>query len=124
MIEKEEGLKRYVGVLGLSANIINIIIGAGIFIIPAIVAENMRATSNVAYIFCGFLITLIMLCFAESGSKITDTGGYTVPILSSIIILYLLSNLKTAEKIGIAVFIAILTVIYAILIYYKKKNND
>lgn len=75
MKEKEEGLKRYVGVLGLSANIVNIIVGAGIFVIPAIVAENMGATSIVAYLFCGFLIALIMLCFAEAGSKVTDTGG-------------------------------------------------
>lgn len=75
MKEKEEGLKRYVGVLGLSANIVNIIVGAGIFVIPAIVAENMGATSIIAYLFCGFLIALIMLCFAEAGSKVTDTGG-------------------------------------------------
>ncbi len=75
MKEKEEGLKRYVGVLGLSANIVNIIVGAGIFVIPAIIAENMGSTSIVAYLFCGFLITLIMLCFAEAGSKVTNTGG-------------------------------------------------
>ena len=75
MKEQEEGLKRYVGVLGLSANIVNIIVGAGIFVIPAIVAENMGSTSIVAYLFCGFLIALIMLCFAETGSKVTNTGG-------------------------------------------------
>jgi len=75
MKQKEEGLKREVGVLGLSANIVNIIVGAGIFVIPAIVAENMGSTSIVAYLFCGVLIALIMLCFAEAGSKVTDTGG-------------------------------------------------
>lgn len=75
MKEKEEGLKRYVGVLGLTANIVNIIVGAGIFVIPAIVAEHMGATSIVAYLFCGVLISLIMLCFAEAGSKVTNTGG-------------------------------------------------
>lgn len=75
MKEKEEGLKRYVGVLGLSANIVNIIVGAGIFVIPAIIAEKMGSTSIVAYLVCGFLIALIMLCFAEIGSKVTNTGG-------------------------------------------------
>ena len=75
MKQKEEGLKREVGVFGLSANIVNIIVGAGIFVIPAIVAENMGSTSIVAYLFCGILIALIMLCFAEAGSKVTDTGG-------------------------------------------------
>ncbi len=38
MNQKEEGLKRELGVFGLSANIVNIIVGAGIFVIPAIVA--------------------------------------------------------------------------------------
>ena len=75
MKEQEEGLKRYVGLLGLTANIINIIVGAVIFVIPAIVAENMGSTSIVAYLFCGFLIALIMLYFAEAGSKVTNTGG-------------------------------------------------
>ncbi|OIQ37624.1 MAG: amino acid permease [Bacteroidetes bacterium MedPE-SWsnd-G1] len=75
MKEQDEGLKRYVGPLGLAANIINIIVGAGIFVIPAIVAEKMGATSIVAYLFCGILIGLIMLCFAEAGSKVTTTGG-------------------------------------------------
>ncbi len=61
MKEKEEGLKRSIGVFGLSANIVNIIVGAGIFVIPAIVAENMGSTSIVAYLFCGVLIALILL---------------------------------------------------------------
>lgn len=75
MIKKEEGLKRRVGVLGLSANIINIIIGSGIFVLPAVVASYMGASSIIAYLFCGLLMGMIMLCFAEAGSKVTNTGG-------------------------------------------------
>lgn len=75
MIQKEEGLKRSVGVLGLSANIINIIIGSGIFVLPAVVASYMGASSIIAYLFCGLLMGMIMLCFAEAGSKVTNTGG-------------------------------------------------
>ncbi|WP_372753230.1 APC family permease [Mariniflexile sp.] len=75
MIQKEENLTRSVGVLGLSANIINIMIGAGIFALPAVIASKMGASSVIAYIFCGILIALIMLCFAEAGSKVTNTGG-------------------------------------------------
>lgn len=75
MIQKEEGLKRRVGVFGLSANIINIIIGSGIFVLPAVVAFYMGASSIIAYLFCGFLMAMIMLCFAEAGSKVTNTGG-------------------------------------------------
>ncbi|MEZ4793035.1 MAG: APC family permease [Gelidibacter sp.] len=75
MVEKEEGLKRSVGVLGLSANIVNIIIGSGIFVLPAIVAGFMGASSIIAYVFCGLLMAMVMLCFAEAGSKVTNTGG-------------------------------------------------
>ncbi len=71
----KNNLKREIGLLGLSANIINIVIGAGIFVLPAIVAAGLGSASIFAYLFCGILITLIMLCYAEVGSKITDTGG-------------------------------------------------
>src|SRR5690606_23926112 len=54
---------------------INVIIGSGIFVLPAIVAAGMGASGFFAYLFCGLLIALIMLCFAEVGSKITTTGG-------------------------------------------------
>jgi APA family basic amino acid/polyamine antiporter len=68
-----EGLKREITVWGLSANLINTIIGASIFIMPAIVAEGLGAAGILAYLFCGLLIALIMLCFAEAGSKITSS---------------------------------------------------
>ena len=71
----QEGLKREVGVWGLSANIVNIIVGAGIFVLPAIIAEIMGASGIIVYLFCGFLISLVMLCFAEAGSKVTRSGG-------------------------------------------------
>jgi amino acid transporter len=72
---KETGLKREIGVWGLSANIVNIIVGAGIFVLPAIVAEIMGSSGIIVYLFCGFLIALVMLCFAEAGSKVTRSGG-------------------------------------------------
>lgn len=75
MIHQEEEFKRTIGVIGLSANIMNVIIGAGIFALPAIVAASMGASSIIAYVFCGILMALIMLCFAEASSKVTQTGG-------------------------------------------------
>lgn len=71
----KEGLIREINVWGLSAHIINIMVGASIFVMPAIVAEGLGSAGITAYLFCGFLIMLIMLCFAEVGSKITSSGG-------------------------------------------------
>lgn len=75
MKSTNEDLKREIGVWGLSANIVNIIVGAGIFVLPAIIAEIMGASGIIVYLFCGFLIALVMLCFAEAGSKVTRSGG-------------------------------------------------
>lgn len=74
-MNSEEGLKREIGLWGLTSNIINVVIGSGIFVLPAIVSERLGAAGILAYLFCGFLITMIMLCFAEVGSRITVTGG-------------------------------------------------
>jgi amino acid transporter len=51
----EEGLKREISVWGLSAHMINIIIGASIFVMPAIVAEELGSAGIIAFLFCGFL---------------------------------------------------------------------
>ena len=80
MGKSSENLKREIGFTGLSANIINTVIGAGIFALPAIIAADLGPASILAYVFCGILITLMMLCFAEVGSKITDTGGVYIYI--------------------------------------------
>jgi APA family basic amino acid/polyamine antiporter len=70
-----EGLKREIGVWGLVANSINIIVGAGIFILPVIIAERLGTGSIWAYLICGILMIFIMLCFAEVGTIVTRTGG-------------------------------------------------
>ncbi|MEP7268604.1 MAG: amino acid permease [Saprospiraceae bacterium] len=68
-------LKREIGVLGLASNIVNIILGAGIFILPPLVYHFLGPASIVAYLICGALIFTIMLCFAEIGSLFTSSGG-------------------------------------------------
>lgn len=75
VMNTDEGLKRQIGTWGLTSNIINTIIGAGIFVLPAIVSEGLGAAGVLAYLFCGFLITIVLLCFAEVGSRVTITGG-------------------------------------------------
>lgn len=74
-MQKDEGLNREIRTWGLVANSINITIGAGIFILPAIVAERLGSGSIVAYLICGLLMLMIMLCFAQVGARITITGG-------------------------------------------------
>lgn len=71
----KDGLRREIGVLGLAANTLNRTVGAGIFVLPALVANILGETSILAYLICGLLMMMIMLCFSEIGSQITETGG-------------------------------------------------
>ena len=67
-LQKEDGLNRTVGVWGLSANIVNLTVGAGIFVLPAIVAAGLGSASIAAYLFCGFLIALVFIASHRTGS--------------------------------------------------------
>jgi basic amino acid/polyamine antiporter, APA family len=73
--QNQPALKRAIGATGLALNAINLTIGAGIFVLPAIVAANLGRAAFIAYLLCGLLVILIMLCYAEIGSKVTTSGG-------------------------------------------------
>jgi basic amino acid/polyamine antiporter, APA family len=74
-VSENENLKREIGIRSLALAILNITVGSGIFVIPAIIAEGLGATAIVAYFVCGLLIFLIALCFADVGSKTKISGG-------------------------------------------------
>lgn len=74
-MSENEGLKREIGVWGLVSNSINIIVGAGIFLLPVIVYERLGTGSILAFVICGILMMLIMLSFSEIGTKVIKTGG-------------------------------------------------
>lgn len=75
MTNSEEGLKRVIGVPGLTLTIISGVIGAGIFVLPATVGNALGAFALFAYIACGILFATILFCYAEIGSRITTSGG-------------------------------------------------
>src|SRR3954452_24640561 len=70
-----EGLKREIGTFGVFINVINNTIGSGIFLLPGIIAAVLGNASILAYIVCGFLFLLVMLCYAEISSQVTVSGG-------------------------------------------------
>jgi amino acid transporter len=71
----DEGLVRAIGVRALAANIVNQIIGSGIFVLPAAVAAILGPASVVAYLVCALGIGLLALCFAELGGRVVRSGG-------------------------------------------------
>ena len=74
-MSKDEGLIRAVGVRGLTAGMINYMIGAGIFVLPAVVAGRVGAAAPLIYVICGIVMALIVMCFADAGSRVSMSGG-------------------------------------------------
>jgi basic amino acid/polyamine antiporter, APA family len=70
-----EGLVRGIRRWDLVAVVINGIIGAGIFGLPSTVYAKIGSYSLIAFAVCGAVVTLIILCFAEVGSRFDATGG-------------------------------------------------
>jgi basic amino acid/polyamine antiporter, APA family len=73
--ELDHQLIRAIGVPGLTANIVNSTIGAGIFVLPALVAKNLGAAAPLAFLACAVAMVLFVTCFAIAGSRVSLTGG-------------------------------------------------
>lgn len=68
-------LARVIGTWGLAAGIVNVTIGGGIFRLPAGVAAAVGPAAPLAYLACTLAMALIVLCFADAGSRVRMTGG-------------------------------------------------
>jgi APA family basic amino acid/polyamine antiporter len=71
----EERLHRVIGPWGLALTAVNIAIGAGIFILPGILAGMLGPAAVLAHLVCGVATALVMTCFVELSSEVTRTGG-------------------------------------------------
>jgi APA family basic amino acid/polyamine antiporter len=71
----EKSLVKALGVWGLAASILNLTIGGGIFRLPATAAGALGSAAPVAYVVCAIAMGLIVVCFAEAGSRVSLTGG-------------------------------------------------
>lgn len=68
-------LVRGLGVRQLTATIFNYTVGSGIFVLPALVVAQLGAAAPLAYLLCAVVMALVVLVFAEAGSRVTETGG-------------------------------------------------
>ncbi len=71
----EPGLKREMTAWGMGAAILNGVVGAGIFSLPAAMAQAAGAQAPIAYLVCAAVMALVVICFAEAGSRMPSTGG-------------------------------------------------
>src|SRR6185369_11438983 len=68
-------LVRAIGRWSLTAAVVNTVIGSGIFGLPSAVAALVGPWSALAVLVAGCCIFIVVLCFAEVGSRYTETGG-------------------------------------------------
>jgi len=71
----EAGLVRAIGVRRLTAILVNVTIGAGIFVLPGTAAAGLGPAAPIAYIACAIAMALIVACIAAAGSRVATTGG-------------------------------------------------
>ncbi|MFL5505594.1 MAG: APC family permease [Gemmatimonadales bacterium] len=69
-------LPRVVGTRGFALTVINTVVGAGVFGIPALMAAELGRNALLALVACGLVVFCIALCFAEAGTRVPDAGGY------------------------------------------------
>lgn len=68
-------LSRELGTRQLAATIFNYTVGSGIFVLPAFAVLQLGTAAPLAYVACAVIIGLVVLCFAEAGSRVSATGG-------------------------------------------------
>jgi APA family basic amino acid/polyamine antiporter len=71
----EASLVRALGVRQLAASIVNVTVGAGIFVLPGAVAAGLGSAAPAAYLVCAVAMALIVTSFALAGSRVSLTGG-------------------------------------------------
>jgi APA family basic amino acid/polyamine antiporter len=73
--KRDAGLVRVVGPWGLTASIINALVGAGIFAVPGALAISIGPYAPLAFLACAVAVGSVAICFAEGGSRIPTSGG-------------------------------------------------
>lgn len=68
-------LERALGVRQLAASIFNYTVGSGIFALPAFAVARLGSAAPLAFLACAAVMALVVLCFAEAGSRVSRTGG-------------------------------------------------
>ena len=66
---------RSIGRWTMTALVINMIIGSGIFGLPSELSRLLGRASPIAFVFAAFTMGVIMLCMAEVASQFSEPGG-------------------------------------------------
>lgn len=74
-LQGDAALLRAIGMLALTAAVVNSIVGGGIFRMPSALATQMGPAAPLALVAGALAIVPVALCFAAVGSRVQVTGG-------------------------------------------------
>ncbi|WP_294391698.1 amino acid permease [uncultured Sphingomonas sp.] len=72
---RDQGLTRGVGLWSFTGSIVNGVVGAGIFGLPAAMAAAAGGLAPLAYLAVAVVMGAVVICFAEAGSRVPTSGG-------------------------------------------------
>jgi amino acid transporter len=115
---RDAGLVRVVGPISLAASMISIVIGAGIFVVPAQLSQAMGALAPLAILGCAVVVGAVGICLAESGSRVPSSGGIYASVETAfgarasyvVGLLFCLSNLLACAAVSSALAAAVAAV--------------
>jgi APA family basic amino acid/polyamine antiporter len=69
-------LARVIGTRGFALTVVNCVVGAGVFGIPALLDAEVGRNALLVLVACGVVVFGITLCFAEAATRVPGAGGY------------------------------------------------
>jgi len=72
---RDRGLVRGMGLAPFTAAIVNGVVGAGVFTLPAVMALNVGPRAPLAFVVCAVAMGAVVLCAADSGRRVPTSGG-------------------------------------------------
>jgi basic amino acid/polyamine antiporter, APA family len=72
---RDQGLARTVGLWSFTGSVLNGVVGAGIFALPAAMAAAAGGKAVFAYGAVAIVMAAVVICFAEAGSRVPTSGG-------------------------------------------------
>jgi basic amino acid/polyamine antiporter, APA family len=72
---RDSGLVRVIGPLGLTAAIVNSVVGSAIFVVPAAMAVGAGSLAPLAFLACAVAMAPVVICFAAGGRRVPTSGG-------------------------------------------------
>jgi amino acid transporter len=86
----------------------------------------MLSSASYLLIYIGVAISVIRFRFSKNsdGTHYRNPGGILVPVITIFSIIWILSNLPKGELTGMALFIAVISLIYIVIRLVGRKSSS